>query len=962
MLHLRNLCRVLCSLSIVATFSLAKTSTANAATLTAPRLQSPITIDGKLDETAWKKALVCTPFTYLESQQLNHPPAATEALLLVDDDAVYVGFRCAEPEMAKLKDAPMPRDSEVWGQDCVEVFLSPSGRQSSLYHFMVGASGAQFDNYLVENGTLEGPPYNGVWQSAVYKGADFWSAEIRIPLSAFPFTDSSHFSSTWLVNVARERKPVPELTSWAPVYQSFSETQKYFQVSGMPRKSAALDLQIADVRPVVQAADGSSAIILQVSAAKAAAGNYQCQIKNAESGALIKTDTIKVLTGNNAIHLNNVHFPALGESTFQITLQNAAGQIAAWTYVTSNLAFEPLQISLTEPFYAGCIFPDQHINQITGSATIHLLPDQLRGAELLASLNDASGKTLIATKSTLDARAATTPVAFTLNIATLPLGDYTLQVQVQKNNQTLASTATSIRKLTSPSGSSVRIDRHLNLVVNGTPIFPRTWMGDENYLNSKTAREEMHLPGPFVNLWHVQVNADPRRLDPDDKTRSTQDVTPSQKVLDGLQQTYEQNRNRKDGWVYYLADEPEGTHMSLVYLKYCYDYIKKLDPYHPVLIVSMAPQNYVSAADIVAPDSYIDPRIIDGKRRLGRSMRVAGQNIRLALLAGSGRTAVWNMPQAFNYAGPLDGRPNSDNPNFTEFRCSVYDAIANGAKGIIPFLYGLHFASWDLRYGVDFVYESLAHLEPFLVAPQEPMSLKVQELDNAVDVWAKNVDGKVLLIAVNTSDKPVSATISSGELKPYSSLVGYREDISVPVQKGALTLQFAPYQVHLLTSEKMDAGLNSVFDVLQQIATANANRQKPGNFLYGRGKEIQWTASDDYMKTSSLWTLTDGITDDLGWQDVLHKAPAEIEMAFPNNFTPRFNEAKIYSSTIQDLDFYIWKDGEWQLAGQVKDATGPVIDLHFDRELSTEKIKITMPKSLPGEKAELNEIELFDNK
>jgi hypothetical protein len=619
-----------------------------------------------------------------------------------------------------------------------------------------------------------------------------------------------------------------------------------------------------------------------------------------------------------------------------------------------------LQINVNEPFYAGCIFPDQHINQITGEAIIHLPPEQLGGAVLMAFLKNSDEKILTATKSALETNNVAKSVQFALDVATLPVGDYTLDVQVQKNNQTLASAATSIRKLAPATGSSVRIDRHLNLVVNGTTIFPRTWMGNEIFLNSKTVRDEMHHPGPFVNLWHVQANVEPRRLDPADIARSKQDVMPSPKYFDALRRVYEKNRNRKDGWVYYLADEPEYAGMSLVYLKYCYDYIKKMDPYHPVQIASQAPQNYVSVADIITPDSYTDPQIIDGKRILGKPMQIVRQNVSQALAAGKGHTAIWEMPQAFNYAGPLDGRPNSDNPNFTEFRCSVYDAIANGAKGIMPFYYSLHFASWDLRYGADFVFESLAHLEPFLIAPQEPMPLKVQAPDNAVDVWAKNVGGKVLLIAVNISDKPVSAVISSAGLQKFSHLEGYRETLSAPVKDGALALQFEPYQVHLLTSEKMDAGLNSVSDVLQKIATANANRKKPGNILYGRGKEIQWAASDNYMKTSSLWTLTDGITDDLGWQDVFQKTPAEIEMAFPT-FTPHFNEAKIYSSTVQDLKFYIWKAGEWQLAGEVHDAKGSVIDLHFDHELSTVKIKITMPKSLPGEKAELNEIELYDN-
>jgi hypothetical protein len=627
--------------------------------------------------------------------------------------------------------------------------------------------------------------------------------------------------------------------------------------------------------------------------------------------------------------------------------------------LTADLTFEPLQIDITQPFYRNCIFPDQQIKQITGTAKIHLLAKQLQGATLLTSLNDNNGKTVFSSKSTLDGRAATTPVSFALSAASLPIGDYTLNVQVQKNQQMLATASTSIRKLAPVPGSSVRIDRHLNFVVDGKPIFPRTWYGNEIFLLSKTLRDEMHHPGPFVNLWHFQVNAEPYRLDPSEKTRMTQDVMPSQKVFDGMHKAYLKNRDRQDGWCYYLADEPEGRGISLVYLKHCYDYLQKMDPYHPVMIISHAPQNYVSVADIISPDSYINPQVVDGKRFLSTPMQIVRQNVSQALAAGNGRTAIWDTPQAFSYAGPLNGRLNSDDPNFIEFRCCVYDAIANGAKGIIPFIYSLHFSSWDLRYGVDFVYESLAHLDPMLVAPQEPMHLQVQAPDNGVDVWVKNVNGKVLLIAANILDKPVTAQISSDELQNFSHLTGYRESLSVPLQNGKFTLQFTPYQVHILTSEKMDAGLRSVSDVLQQIATANTNRKKPGNILYGRGKEIQWTASDDYMVTKSLWTLTDGITDNLGWQDMRGKAPAEIEMAFPT-FTPTFNEAKIYSSTVQDLEFYIWKASEWQLAGQVKDAKAPVIDLHFDQELSTVKIKIAMPKSLPGEKAELNEIELYD--
>ena len=229
-----------------------------------------------------------------------------------------------------------------------------------------------------------------------------------------------------------------------------------------------------------------------------------------------------------------------------------------------------------------------------------------------------------------------------------------------------------------------------------------------------------------------------------------------------------------------------------------------------------------------------------------------------------------------------------------------------------------------------------------------------------MDVWAKDAGGNTLLIAANTLDKEVTVQIKGDGLKKLSSLMGFQEELSVPVKNGELSLTFAPYQVYVLTSKKMDAGLRSLKDVQQQIDTAKSASHKPGNILYQRGKEIVWTASDDYIATASLWTLTDGIDDNLGWANIRGNETdiSFVEMAFPT-FTPKFRKARIYSSTVEDLDFYIWKAGEWQKVGEMRGTNGLYCDFDFGRVLSTVKIKIVMPGAKPGEKAELTEIELY---
>jgi len=58
---------------------------------------APISIDGRLDEDAWKNV---TPITELRQQRPvegNAASLATEVRIMYDDEAIYVGARMSEP-------------------------------------------------------------------------------------------------------------------------------------------------------------------------------------------------------------------------------------------------------------------------------------------------------------------------------------------------------------------------------------------------------------------------------------------------------------------------------------------------------------------------------------------------------------------------------------------------------------------------------------------------------------------------------------------------------------------------------------------------------------------------------------------------------------------------------------------------------------------------------------------------
>ena len=66
-------------------------------------LKGSLTLDGKLDESAWKQADPQSGFSILKSRNINNlKPAQTEFRVLADAKNLYLGIRCSEPDMKNL--------------------------------------------------------------------------------------------------------------------------------------------------------------------------------------------------------------------------------------------------------------------------------------------------------------------------------------------------------------------------------------------------------------------------------------------------------------------------------------------------------------------------------------------------------------------------------------------------------------------------------------------------------------------------------------------------------------------------------------------------------------------------------------------------------------------------------------------------------------------------------------------
>jgi len=182
-----------------------------------PNVSVPPVIDGKLDDTTWKKAFVIKSFTGRNGTGISE---TTTAYLLYDNDNLYVAFFCAESRMAEIQSDISVPDGPVYEDDCVEVFLDVDHNQKKFYHLMVNPEGTLYDAETVAGKTrLSNLKWRSRAQVGSASGKDFWTVEMAIPFDSMGVRPQN--GTIWGMNLCREETPQKELSSWFPTVESF---------------------------------------------------------------------------------------------------------------------------------------------------------------------------------------------------------------------------------------------------------------------------------------------------------------------------------------------------------------------------------------------------------------------------------------------------------------------------------------------------------------------------------------------------------------------------------------------------------------------------------------------------------------------------------------------------------------------------------------------------------------------
>lgn len=192
------------------------------------KIDTPPTIDGKLDEPMWREL----PSTGNWPTSNNRPARfRTEARIAWDNRYLYVGVYCEDDDIWSTY---TKRDEPLFQQEVVEFFVDANRNYSDYVEMQVSPAGVIFDSFFPKHRWPE--PYgkldydSGVLARVHLEGTlnnpqdvdKYWTVEMRFPLDRLgpapniPPIDGDE----WLINlyrIERSRRTHGEALAWSPV-------------------------------------------------------------------------------------------------------------------------------------------------------------------------------------------------------------------------------------------------------------------------------------------------------------------------------------------------------------------------------------------------------------------------------------------------------------------------------------------------------------------------------------------------------------------------------------------------------------------------------------------------------------------------------------------------------------------------------------------------------------------------
>lgn len=143
------------------------------------RIIEPIEIDGFLNEPVWAKAPEASDLMQAKGPE----EVRTSIKILYDDNFIYFGFLCYDPQPDKIEALVTEKDEDLRDDDSVYVLIDAVHERNFFYYFATNLNGIQLDGRVSLDGRIADTAWDGAWTRAVQKTDFGWSVEFAIDLT-----------------------------------------------------------------------------------------------------------------------------------------------------------------------------------------------------------------------------------------------------------------------------------------------------------------------------------------------------------------------------------------------------------------------------------------------------------------------------------------------------------------------------------------------------------------------------------------------------------------------------------------------------------------------------------------------------------------------------------------------------------------------------------------------------------
>jgi len=196
-------------LPLLAALQGAPDTVATSRSVTIPRLEERVTIDGRLDEPAWQAAARLSGFYQYQPVDSRPAEERTEVLVWYAPTAIHFGVIAHDQQPGSIRATVADRDN-FDADDRVTIYLDTFNDRRRAFFFTVNPLGIQEDGVRSEGGFTAGSLQGGttdknpdyIWESKGQVTDSGYVVEIRIPFKSLRYPGAG--AQSWGLNISRK--------------------------------------------------------------------------------------------------------------------------------------------------------------------------------------------------------------------------------------------------------------------------------------------------------------------------------------------------------------------------------------------------------------------------------------------------------------------------------------------------------------------------------------------------------------------------------------------------------------------------------------------------------------------------------------------------------------------------------------------------------------------------------------